>query len=65
MKVGDPVLFMPDCWVNGQRSETILACSGPIKGKIVYIHPRCRYYVAEGELNGRIIREAFKIIPNF
>ena len=64
MKVGDPVVFMPDCWANGQGSETIRACSRAIKGKSVYIQPRRRYYVAEGEVNGRTIREAFKIIPN-
>lgn len=63
MKVGDPVLFMPDCWAHGQGSDTIRAYTGPIKGKIVYIHPKSRYYVAEGQVGGRTIREAFQIIP--
>lgn len=35
---------------------------GAVKGKIVYIHPRGRYYVAEGQVGGRTIREAFQII---
>lgn len=63
MKVGDPVLFVPDCWAHGQGSDTIRACTGPVKGKIVYIHPKSRYYVAEGQVGGRTIREAFQIIP--
>ena len=34
-----------------------------MKGKIVYIHPQRRYFVAEGQVGGRTIREAFQIIP--
>ena len=63
MSVGDPILFMPDCWVHGQGSETIMSRTGAVKGKVVYIHPRRRYYVAEGQVGGRTIREAFQIIP--
>lgn len=63
MKVGDPVLFMPDCWVHGQGSESVLEHSGPVRGKVVYIHPKGRYYVAEGQVGGRTIREVFQIIP--
>lgn len=63
MKVGDPVLFMPDCWVHGQGSESVLEHSGPVRGKVVYIYPKGRYYVAEGQVGGRTIREAFQIIP--
>jgi len=63
VKVGDPVLFMPDCWVHGQGSESVLEHSGPVRGKVVYIHPKGRYYVAEGQVGGRTIREVFQIIP--
>lgn len=63
MKVGDPVLFVPDCWVHGQGSERVQACTGAVLGKVVYIHPKHRYYVAEGQVAGRTIREAFQIIP--
>ena len=37
MKVGDPVLFMPDCWVHGQGSESVQARTGAVRGKVVYI----------------------------
>lgn len=63
MKVGDPVLFVPDCWVHGQGSESMLAHTGAVRGKVVYIDPKGYYYVAEGQVRGRTIREAFSIIP--
>lgn len=63
MRVGDPITFLPDCWVHGQGSESILERTGAVKGKIVYIHPHRRYFVAEGQVGGRTIREAFQIIP--
>lgn len=63
MKVGDPVLFVPDCWVHGQGAESAQARTGAVRGKVVYIHPRGRYYVAEGQVDGRTIRETFQIIP--
>lgn len=63
MKVGDPVLFVPDCWVHGQGSESLLNRTGAVRGKVIYLHPSGRYYVAEGQVGGRTIREAFQIIP--
>lgn len=54
---------MPDCWVHGQGSESVQACTGAVQGKVVYIHPKGHYYVAEGQVGGRTIREAFQIIP--
>ena len=62
MKVGDPVLFLPDCWVHGQGSETVLARAAQVKGTVIFVHPKGRYYVAEGQVGGRTIREAFQII---
>ncbi len=63
MRVGDPITFLPDCWVHGQGSESVQARTGAVRGKVVYIHPKGRYYVAEGQVGGRTIREAFQISP--
>lgn len=43
MKVGDPIPFLPDCWVHGQGSESVQARTGAVRGKVVYIHPKGRY----------------------
>ena len=34
-----------------------------MKGRVIYIHPKGRFYVAEGEVGGRTIREAYQILP--
>ena len=62
MKVGDPVLFVPDCWTHGQGSESVMVRTGAVRGRVVYIHPKGRFYVADGQVGGRTIREAFQII---
>lgn len=48
MKVGDPIVFAPDCWVHGQGAETILAKASQVKGTVIFVHPKGRYYVAQG-----------------
>lgn len=63
MKVGDPIVFAPDCWIHGQGSETLLAKVSQVKGTIIFVQPKGRYYVAQGEVGGRTIREAYQIIP--
>ena len=63
MNVGDPISFVPDAWVHGQGAETVLRRTAHVKGRVIYVHPKGRFYVAEGEVGGRTIREAYKIIP--
>lgn len=63
MNVGDPIVFSPDCWVHGLGSETLLAKASQVKGTVIFVHPKGRYNVAQGEVGGRTIREAYQIIP--
>lgn len=63
MRVGDPITFIPDSWIHREGTETELTKYARVRGRIVYIHPKGRFYVAEGEVGGRTIREAYKIIP--
>lgn len=63
MRAGDQICFVPDAWVHGQGSETVLKMEARVKGRVIYVHPKGRFYVAEGEVGGRTIREAYKIIP--
>lgn len=41
----------------------MLRMTAHVKGRVIYVHPKGRFYVAEGEVGGRTIREAYKIIP--
>lgn len=63
MNVGDPISFVPDAWIHGQGAETVLKRTAHVKGRVIYVHPKGRFYVVEGEVGGRTIREAYKIIP--
>ena len=63
MRAGDPICFVPDAWVHGQGAETVLKRTAHVKGRVIYVHPKGRFYVAEGEVGGRTIREAYQILP--
>ncbi len=58
MKVGDEITFVPVSWVTGSMSELTLRYK--VKGKVIYINNAHRFYVAEGEVYGHLIREAYK-----
>lgn len=58
MKTGDKVTMIPETLMdedtNGKRYKR------PIRGTVVYIHPRKRYYTVEFETRGGPLRESFK-----
>lgn len=40
-----------------------MAKAAQVKGTVIFVRPKGRYYVAQGEVGGRTIREAYQIIP--
>lgn len=51
VKVGDRVVRRPSSF-----SDSMEKSAGPMRGKVVYVHPRGRFHVVEFD---RGIREAF------
>lgn len=62
VKVGDKVTFRPEGWsdTQGMRRDRR---GKSLRARVIYVHPKRRYYVAEGEVDGVKIREAFLILP--
>lgn len=62
VKVGDKVTFRPEGW-SDTEGEKPRSAGKVLRGRVIYVHPKRRYYVAEGEVDGVKIREAFLILP--
>ncbi len=61
MRVGDKLTWTPsgfDHEVSGQRADKQRKLRS-VTGRIVYIHPAGRYYLAEAQVGGAVIRECF------
>ena len=61
MRVGDKLVWTPsgfDHEVSGQRADRQRKLRS-VTGRIVYIHPAGRYYLAEARVGGAVIRECF------
>lgn len=58
VKVGDKVTFRPEGWSDAEGAKPHSA-GKVLRGRVIYVHPKLRYYVAEGEVDGAKIREAF------
>lgn len=63
IEVGASFVFKPSACIDFWKQEQ--SGSYEIKkrlvGKIVYIHPKRRFFTVEAELNGALLRESFKI----
>ena len=61
MRVGDKLTWTPsgfDHEVSGARADRQRKLRS-VTGRIVYIHPAGRYYLAEALVGGAVIRECF------
>ena len=61
MRVGDKLVWTPsgfDHEVSGERADRQRKLRS-VTGRIVYIHPAGRYYLAEARVGGAVIRECF------
>lgn len=54
--VGETVSWMPTSFVDG----TYPGAAKKLHGRIIYVNRPHRYYVAEAECHGYMLREAFK-----
>ena len=60
MQVGDKFTWVPSEWLT-EKTKYANGQSIPnhVKGRVVWIHPKKRFFLAEGEVNGTVIRETF------
>ena len=60
--LGERYTFAPSAFEEVRRKDSRpVFIPRVVTGKVIYIHPRRRYFVAEAQVNGCAIREAFKI----
>ena len=65
MQVGDSFTWTPMAFegeASGARDKR-LRRTRSVSGRIVYIHPQRRYFLAEAKVGGNLIRECFPITP--
>ena len=59
MSLGEKITWTPSAFdheVSGQRADKMRKLRS-VTGRIVYIHPERRYYMAEAKVGNEIIRE--------
>lgn len=63
MNIGDKLTWTPSGFehrIGGQRADRVHSLR-TVTGRIVYIHPARRFYLAEAQVGGAVIRECFPI----
>lgn len=62
LRVGDRVDFVPYCVSVGQGGRILFLPGNPrtLRGTIVYINLRHRYYTVEYKMHNYILHESFK-----
>ena len=63
MRIGEKITWTPSAFeheVSGQRANRQRKLRS-VTGRIVYIHPARRYYMAEAKVGNETIRECFPI----
>ena len=69
MEIGDQITWLPAAFEGDKsrlkpgRSEKLRRTQS-VTGRIVYIHPKRRYFVAEAPLGDSVIRESFVIVQD-
>ena len=63
MRIGEKITWTPSAFeheLSGERADRMRKLRS-VTGRIVYIHPARRYYMAEAKVGSEIIRECFPI----
>lgn len=66
MQLGDSYTWKSAAWEGetaGRPQGKKKAIPRSVTGRIVYIHPRGRYFTAAAQVPGGQIRESFQIMP--
>ena len=61
MRIGEKITWTPSAFeheLSGERADKMRKLRS-VTGRIVYIHPARRYYMAEAKVGREIIRECF------
>ena len=60
MQVGDTFTWVPSEWLTDKtKYANGMTIPGHVKGKIVWIHPKRRFVLVEGQVHGVTVRETF------
>lgn len=65
MQIGDSYTWTPEAFegeASGSRDKR-LRRSRQVTGRVVWIHPQRRYFVAEAKVGNAVIRECFPMTP--
>ena len=65
MQIGDSYTWTPEAFegeASGSRDKRLRRARS-VTGRIVYIHPRRRYFLAEAKVGNAVIRECFPMTP--
>lgn len=63
MRLGERVTWTPSAFeaeVSGQGADRVRK-TRTVTGRVAYIHPEGRYYMAEAKVNGAVLRECFPV----
>nr|WP_317324489.1 hypothetical protein [uncultured Flavonifractor sp.] len=63
MRLGEKITWTPAAFeheLSGERANRMRKLRS-VTGRIVYIHPENRYYLAEARVGSEVIRECFLI----
>lgn len=65
MQIGDSYTWTPEAFegeASGSRDKRLRRARS-VTGRIVYIHPQRRYFLAEAKVGNAVIRECFLMTP--
>lgn len=60
MQIGETYSWVPTSWEGVDGIVSALRAKGTVHGKIVHINENHRYFTAEANVDGVVIRESFK-----
>ncbi len=60
MKVGDKFTWIPSEWLTEKtKYANGMTIPSHVKGRVIWIHPKKRFFMVEGEVHGIRIIESF------
>ena len=66
MQIGDAYTWTPTAFEGNKSaqeySQQVRQRAGRVTGRVVYIHPKRRYFTVEAILAAGVIRESFKTV---
>ena len=61
MKIGDKITFRPTAWDGKTEFACGLQRPKAVKGRVIHVDRKGRFLVAEGQVDGRTIRETIML----